>query len=339
MYASMFFTILFIMMQSYTYATKCNGFEELCDLTIEQVSLAGTHNSGAGFDGDLYHHWWKSGGRLALSVDQPKKTVVYSCWWRNQDKSFYAQLDLGIRYFDIDTCWEDHYEPNSAWICHADAYAGSIEKMITQIDRWMNEDGHENEVIVIHFNRDFAIENSDKTARDIIQQLERKWIHSNSSKVAIQPSKNATLRSAVNQNKRIYIIMHDGLSNHNYRNWALSHKSVGYTWIGMSYFGSNYCRKLVEEMGQERCEAEAAIHNFVRYDLYLSPFPPCNTYNAELCNKLINEGRGRCFSGTKIRGKTVNFFVVDYADTQVIEATKKQNIRNIEMYLGKIVTE
>ncbi|XP_057314321.1 uncharacterized protein LOC130655570 [Hydractinia symbiolongicarpus] len=325
MHASIFFTILSIVMQSYTYATKCNGFEELCDLNIMQVTLAGTHNSGAGFDSHLNYHSFLG------------KIKAVSCWYRNQDKSFYGQLDLGIRYFDIDSCLEDYYDPKGAWICHADAYAGSIKKMISQIDRWMNEDGHEEEVIVIHFNRDFASEDSDKTAKDIIRQLEGTWIHSDSSKVAIQPSKYAKLGSAVNQNKRIYIIMHNDLLKHNHKNWAIPHWKVGYTWTSMTFINSNGCHNLVKSMGKDRCTREAS-RNFVRYDLYLSS-GLCTWDMASHCNQHIQEGLNRCFSGTKTKHKTVNFIVVDYADKRVIEGARKQNIKNIKMYLGKDVTK
>lgn len=73
-------------------AMKCNGMEELCDLRLNQVTLAGTHNSGSGSNGHLYH--W--GGGIAVSS-----------LWRNQQWGFTRQLDYGIRYFDIDTCYVD----------------------------------------------------------------------------------------------------------------------------------------------------------------------------------------------------------------------------------------
>ena len=60
----------------------CNGMTGLCRLKIYEVTLAGTHNSGAGFDGHLKY----GTGALALS-----------CFYRNQGKSITGQLDLGIR--------------------------------------------------------------------------------------------------------------------------------------------------------------------------------------------------------------------------------------------------
>ena len=34
----------------------CNGMAEFRDLRINEATFAGTHNSGAGFDGILYYH-------------------------------------------------------------------------------------------------------------------------------------------------------------------------------------------------------------------------------------------------------------------------------------------
>ena len=61
---------------------KCNGLAGLCKLKLDQVTLAGTHNSGAGFDGVL-----KYGSGVA----------ALSCFYRNQGASITGQLDLGIR--------------------------------------------------------------------------------------------------------------------------------------------------------------------------------------------------------------------------------------------------
>ena len=71
---------------------KCNGMEELCNLRLNQVTLPGTHNSGSGANGRLYH--WEGG-------------LAPSRLWRNQQWGFTKQLDYGIRYFDIDTCYVD----------------------------------------------------------------------------------------------------------------------------------------------------------------------------------------------------------------------------------------
>ena len=69
-----------------------------------------------------------------------------------QGESFTSQLEFGIRYFDMDTCWNEV----EAACCHCRgsscAYTSSVMTALKQIDSWMKS--HPNEVIFIHFNRD-----------------------------------------------------------------------------------------------------------------------------------------------------------------------------------------
>ena len=82
-----------------------------------------SHNAGSGFDGIL--RYWSGG-------------AVSSCFYRNHRLSFDKQLDFGVRFFDVDTCWDTkNDEPLN---CHCPgtkvknyAYAGSVEKGLKQI--------------------------------------------------------------------------------------------------------------------------------------------------------------------------------------------------------------
>ena len=77
------YVLIFALGQSVANAEQaCNGLPGLCRLKLNQVTLAGTHNSGSGFDGHLKY------GTGALAS---------SCFYRNQGKSITGQLDLGIR--------------------------------------------------------------------------------------------------------------------------------------------------------------------------------------------------------------------------------------------------
>ena len=80
---------MFLLLSSFVFIAvhelanaQCNGLSGLCRLRLSEVTLAGTHNSGAGFDG---HLWYEIG------------TLASSCFYRNQGKSITGQLDLGIR--------------------------------------------------------------------------------------------------------------------------------------------------------------------------------------------------------------------------------------------------
>lgn len=321
------FVILSLISITQTAALKCNGMTDLCDLDISQVTLAGSHNSGAGFDGILDYH------------TPIGKVDALSCFYRNQKLSFKQQLSLGVRYFDIDSCWEDNYKPNSAWICHSGAYGGSIKKMIQQIDDWMNEPANRNEVIVIHFNRDFDRTDSDKTGADIIKQLSDKWEPSNkqlaAGQLAIETSVGRKLGESIKKNQRIHIIMHTSLSGSYRKPWIISQWNVGFTWTSMTFLASSGCKNLMNAMGETRCRKEAS-HRFVRYDMYLSS-GLCVDDLASVCRKYIKTGVEKCFKGTYARRRTVNFIVVDYVGSEVINAAVQHNKRNIKVYLGRSV--
>ena len=133
--------------------TKCN---DLCDLKLDQVTFVGSHNAGSGFDGVL--HYWSGG-------------AVSSCFYRNHGLSFDKQLDFGVRFFDVDTCWDS--KNNEAINCHCPgtegkncAYAGSMKKGLKQIKSWLDKNA--NDVIIIHFNH-----NSQKLSKANIQRSQK----------------------------------------------------------------------------------------------------------------------------------------------------------------------
>ena len=306
---------------------KCNGFMELCDLDLTQVTLAGTHNSGAGFAGQLKYH--TSMGQIPAS----------SCANRFQMKSIYDQLVLGIRYFDIQVCWVNDYEPKGAWVCHKNAFGGSVQAILEQIDLWMNEPYNRNEVVVLHFKSGIKHEYKTNIGGNIIQQLTEKWEPSDPRnllrKLSIQPSIEVKLGDAIRYNQRIYVIMHNELVLGNRASWIIPHWTVGQTYTDMTFIESNGCYNLQKAMAESRCQREAA-HTFVRYDMYLKS-GLCRKHLASYCRKFISGGVSRCFVGTSTRRRTVNFIVVDYANNDVIRAVTNQNMENIQYFLQRPV--
>ena len=139
--------------------TKCNGLKDLCDLKLDQVKLAGIHNAGSGFNG-LLHYW--SGG------------AVSSYFYSNHELSFDKQLDFGVRFFDVDTCWDTKNNEALNWHCPGTegkncAYAGSIEKGLKQIESWLTANA--NDVIIIHFNHNSQKNYRVKIANDLKRLL------------------------------------------------------------------------------------------------------------------------------------------------------------------------
>ena len=307
---------------------RCNGFIELCDLDITQVTLAGSHNSGAGAFGLMKHQ------------TKVAQSLASNCFFRNQQKSFYEQLEMGIRYFDIDACWVDSHSPVGAWVCNKPAYAGPVRVMLEQIDRWMNEPHHRNEVIVIHFTRDSEKKFKDLLASDLTRQLLVLWEpneeHLANEKLTMATTLNPKLRDAIKSNQRIYMIIHEILILRR-QPWMIPHWVVGYTWTHMQFVGSRGCYSLMSDMSGGRCQREAA-RSFLRYDLYLSS-GLCLQDMAKYCRKYIKYGVHKCFQQSWMRRSTVNFIVVDYAGYEVVKAAKCQNFRNIQFFLGEESSE
>jgi len=307
---------------------KCNGFVELCDLDITQVSLAGSHNSGAGFDGPMKIHS-KSGGQVPAD----------SCSNRYQERTIYEQLVLGIRYFDIKACWVEKYEPRGAWVCHKNTFAGPLRSVLEQIDLWMNEPYNRNEIVVIHLQGEPEQRGGDKTqiGANIINQIMKMWEPSDSRntlrRLAIQPSVEVKLGDAIRYNQRIYVIMHNELVLGHREPWIIPHWTVGRTNTDMSYLQSKGCYKLMDTMSKEKCQQEST-HRFVRYDMYLKN-GLCRRHLASKCRKFIHDGLSKCFTKTSTRRRTVNFVVVDYVNEEVVRAVRNQNIENIQYFLHK----
>eukprot|EP00112_Aurelia_sp_Birch-Aquarium-sp1_P010463 Seg2232.4 transcript_id=Seg2232.4/GoldUCD/mRNA.D3Y31 product="hypothetical protein" protein_id=Seg2232.4/GoldUCD/D3Y31 len=317
-------SMLFAFISSSLAERKCNGLAGLCRLKLNQVTLAGTHNSGAGFDGVLRY----GSGVAALS-----------CFYRNQGASITGQLDLGVRYFDIDSCWDS--SSSSAWACHSAAYGGPIEKIFSQIDQWMKQDKNRNEVVVIHFNRDYekGKEITKTIGADVIKRLKSYWEPTTerlqSKQLAIQTHYSATLGEAIKNNQRIYIFMHDDLSDlADHAGWLFWQHYVGFTWHSMVFITSSGCQKLADKVASN-CAKEARNRSLVRLDLYLSS-GLCIHDMASWCNKRMPAAADKCRKNARKYRKTINFIVIDYADIgagrKVADVARNQNLENIKYF-------
>ncbi|XP_065676689.1 uncharacterized protein LOC100201425 [Hydra vulgaris] len=310
----------FIFLVPYIFPVQnqiCNGMKELCNLRIDQVTLAGSHNSGAGFNGFLYYH-------------KVVRVPALSCAYKNQRLSITGQLDLGVRYFDIDVCWDTFYKPESPWTCHQRAFGGSIKAILEQINNWMNK--NRNDVVVLHFNRDAT--DPEKAGPAVMKQILDLWGAPKAGELAIQTNKYATLGQSILDNKRIYIIMAQKLTNNiaDKSNYINEH-DVGFTWTSKHGATQSDAKELIEEMGENRCERETFGHFFVRYDLYLT-WGLCNDDLAALVKPFIRQGTSGCYTGTSRQKKTVNFILVDYVDEEVVNVANDLNKINIKNFMG-----
>jgi hypothetical protein len=94
-------------------STEHNRF---CRLRFDQITLAGLHNAGSGFDGEF---------------------GLLSCWVQNHGLSILQQLRQGIRFLDVDISWQ-HCGLLGSF--HNFACGGPVCKMIKQArlkDGWI----------------------------------------------------------------------------------------------------------------------------------------------------------------------------------------------------------
>ena len=294
--------------------------EGLCGLHIDEITFPGTHNAGSGFHGVL--HYWNG-------------VVALSCFYRNQEKNFYDQLDAGIRFFDIDTClWKnDQIEP-----CHCGggscAYAGNIDIALTEIDNYMKT--HPNEVIIIHFNRDVdgGEEAKKKIAEGLAVKLESRWHPDGGGQVLMSThARWPTLRKAIETKQRIFLFMENGLAKYLDKPWVYESNSlIRQTWESV-YVGPGGCGGIVDP-AKEKC---GTTRDFVELMVF-GTHGLCIWDMAWHCSRSMASAVDECYKKRQNYGLTVNIILVDYAvsnydgDKSVMNQARIMNEKNIQRF-------
>ena len=314
----------------------CNGLPDLCDMKINQVTLPGTHNAGSGFDGPL---------RACSGVE------VGDCLWRNQGMNFKEQLDFGIRYFDIDSCYLSEDCNTDAWgergvfTCHGTAkwgyaYAGPISKILRQIDEWM--DAHPYDVVGINFNSNFQVEYKEEIYMSLLQLLEDKW----GPTAARQSSRNLTMSTfyqqngdwptllqAIQSNQRIFVFISNAFSDEpSLLPWV--HASPASTWTAVTPSHTN-CSVIVDTANSSRC-----THRPVLLEVSVYSFGICIADMSQRCHALLYEATLSCYNKRQQSNHTVNVILVDYPEQAtspytVTETAMWLNKKNIRYFLGR----
>eukprot|EP00930_Biecheleria_cincta_P020483 TRINITY_DN15406_c1_g4_i1.p1 TRINITY_DN15406_c1_g4~~TRINITY_DN15406_c1_g4_i1.p1 ORF type:complete len:627 (-),score=85.71 TRINITY_DN15406_c1_g4_i1:310-2190(-) len=123
-------------------ADKCNGAEEFCELQLQDMTFAGTHNTGSyGLSVPEFYSYGAAGN------------FIVKCWFENHDNTIMQQLNNGIRYLSVDICDKDT-EPG-AHLCHAQAgrddtksaMGVSLNAFLSDVRQWLL--GNPSEVVVL----------------------------------------------------------------------------------------------------------------------------------------------------------------------------------------------
>ena len=294
----------------------------MCNLKYNQVTLAGTHNSGSGFNGNL---------KVSSGLPAP------ACIYRNQDKNYTAQLDFGIRFFDIDLCFVTKEEatkavPAGLWTCHANAYAGLVDEILRQVEEWLNDNNNRYEIVSLYFNGDYDRSRAQNIAEALRDLLESRWWQNDTTlppPLTMSDDYNATgewprIITAVNANKRVFVFLHETLQLDK-EPWA--HNPIPKT--------------SPKEVVKDRCDG---LIDYTRgacdvcTDLFgiqaIGSQGNCISKTAEICNQVTANVTRACFDLRMEYGKTVNVITVDFPgdSPSVVQVADMLNDLNVAYY-------
>ncbi|KAG9287149.1 hypothetical protein G9A89_001044 [Geosiphon pyriformis] len=202
----------------------CNGNADICDLRYDQVTHAGTHNSGTynlKYDCNSTIKLCKSKFQVP-GICQPLEKVceksfpplAVECFWENNPQHNIAtQLKDGIRLFDFDTCLLDN---NEVVNCHGmgniRAIGEGLDPTFTQMRDFLKS--NPNEVISIEFG---DTDGDKKIISSHLQsKLEEYFASGGESMIYIRNTKKEawpTLGKMIKSGQRIVVWFGSGLYN------------------------------------------------------------------------------------------------------------------------------
>ena len=305
------------------------GRRDLCPLRFNQVTWPGTHNSGSGFNGTL---------RFSNGLPAP------SCIYRNQDMNYTAQLDFGVRWFDIDLCWVTDQEattvvPAGLWTCHSNGYAGTVDEILRQVNEWLHLSPNYNEIVSLFFNGDYDRSRSEPIAKALNDLLERYWtvqlmVKRSRSFLTMNTDLNTTgewpqLQRVIGRNERVFVFLHESLQLGD-QPWA--HDPVSSQ--DPSEVIKDSCNSLIS-FTRGACN--------VCTDLWgidaIGSRGNCISRTAEICNTVTYNVTRDCFDLRMQYGKTLNVIEVDFPDRApenllVVDIADKFNDLNVQYFLS-----
>jgi hypothetical protein len=176
-----------------------NGIAGACNLRLNQFTLAGTHNSGAGAEGLLYDY--HTGAK-----------TIPSCWYRNQFKSITEQLEAGIRYFDFDVSYTYENGQKVIIIAHGESnfvkgYCGTFTHLLGDIINFMGK--RPDEVVVVRMKD--VLEPA--TVKQLLGPELDQLVNKMRNKVRFSPrdTQNPLLKDAIKKNERLFLYVNDSI--------------------------------------------------------------------------------------------------------------------------------
>ncbi|XP_025090808.1 uncharacterized protein LOC112562046 isoform X2 [Pomacea canaliculata] len=288
-------------------ALTCNGDPRLCHLNFDQVTLAGSHNAGSGFDGGF--------------------GLFFDCWARNQGLSVLQQLRHGIRFLDVDTSWQ---HCGLLGTFHSFFCGGPVCRMLKQVKQFLQE--NRQEIVAINFNHE--MQDMDRVMPALLRQVTSQlgvYVNTGYRDGGTWP----TLGQAVLSNKRLFVFIDKRVTQfpeYATAKWIHSEDLLKSTWRSDTAVSEGDCTGVLRA-ADDQCRLKGLAP--ILEVSVLGSSTICVSSIAKACHPLLHQVSRACAHHRHAQNKAPNVLLVDYpemaaSDSQsVVSAAFHQNLRNL----------
>ena len=233
--------------------------------------------------------------------------------------NYTAQLNFGIRWFDIDLCWVTEDEATTAvpaglWTCHSNGYAGLVEQIIVQVNDWLNLPENRFEIVSLFFNGDYDRSRSEPISVALNDLLVSYWTYSATRQKrgdiphpVMNDDFNTTgmwpvIIDASGRNERVFVFLYESLQLGN-QPWA--HDPVPNR--DPSIVVKDNCNDLID-FSSGVCDVCTDLWSIEA----IGNRGFCLFQMAELCNAITYNATRACLDLRMEYGKTLNVIEVDF---------------------------
>lgn len=178
------------------------------NLTLKQITLPGTHDSGTYYLTDVpmpgdQSNFWEEVYKLADATDSDVGKIV-EAWAKSQDQNFFQQMAGGIRYFDLRSGWN---KTHNTWVTFHFVEGSPVQYLLSNISEFIQS--HPQEIVIVEMSHFEGYPTSaDITMlRNMVLNTLGPYLY------PVDLSFAFTINNMVNSNKRVLVTMDQGYDN------------------------------------------------------------------------------------------------------------------------------
>lgn len=185
-----------------------DSLPKIGNLTLKNITLPGTHDSGTFYLTDTPMPGsdpiiWEALYRLASLLSEDV-TVTARKWSQSQDKTFYEQMQGGIRYFDLRSGWN---RTTKQWITFHLLEGTEVRYLLQNITQYLID--YPKEVVIVELSHFDGY----PLATDIVQLKNMVLDILGPFLYPVDYSLNFTINQMVSSGKRAIVTMESGFDN------------------------------------------------------------------------------------------------------------------------------